>query len=86
LFKSIAKWKIWGIVAAIIAVMWFYIKFLISKNARLEHEKKVKEKIEEIHEKQTIDRSEALKNEKQTIKKRIKANSGKSRRDMASKL
>ena len=76
------------IAAAVIvgAIMVRYIKYLRAKNARLEHNEEVREEIEEIHEKQITDRSEALANEKQTIKKRVKANSGKSRRDAASKL
>jgi len=76
------------IAAAVIvgAIMVRYIKYLRDKNARLEHNEEVREEIDEIHEKQVTDRQEALENEKQTIKKRVKANSGKSRRDRASKL
>jgi len=72
--------------AAIGVFMVGYIKYLKAKNERLEHNEEVREEIEEIHEKQITDRQEALENEKQTIKKRVKDNSNKSRRDIASKL
>jgi len=76
------------IAAAVIvgALMLKYIGYLRDKNERLEHNEEVREEIEEIHEKQKTDRQEALANEKQTIKKRVKANSGQSRRDIAGKL
>jgi len=75
------------IAAAVIvgALMLKYIGYLRDKNARLEHNEEVREEIEEIHEKQITDRQEALKDEKQTIKKRVKESSG-SRRDRAGKL
>jgi len=85
---SLATIKAKIIAAAVIvgAIMLKYIKFLRAKNARLEHNEAVREEIEEIQDKQKTDRSEALANEKQTIEKRVKANSGQSRRDTASKL
>jgi len=83
---STIKTKLIAIGATIGAIMFGYIKYLRAKNERLEHNEEVREEIEEIHEKQLTDKQEALENEKQTIKERVKANSGKSRRDIASKL
>lgn len=80
------KAKLIAAVVIIGAIMVRYIKYLRAKNERLEHNEEVREEIDEIQEKQTTDREEALENEKQTIEKRVKANSGKSRRDVASKL
>lgn len=76
------------ITAAVIvgAIMVRYIKYLRAKNERLEHNEEVREEIEEIHEKQKTDRSEALENEKKHIQQKVKANTGKSRRDRASRL
>jgi len=76
------------IAAAVIigAIMVRYIKFLRAKNERLEHNEALRGEIEEIHEKQITDRSEALENEKKHIQQKVKANTGKSRRDRASKL
>ena len=72
--------------AALIAGMWFYIKWLLSKNARLEHKDKVRDKIDEIGEKQDAITKEILDHEDERIENRVKANSGKSRRDRAGKL
>jgi len=83
---SIGKWKIWAAVAGIMLIMWNIIKRLLAKNAQLEHNEEVREEIDEIEVKQKTDRSEALENEKQTIKKRVKNNSSKSRRDRARSL
>jgi len=80
------KAKSLAIKAAIVVFIFGYIKYLRAKNERLEHNEEVREEIDEIQVKQKTDRSEALANEKQTIEKRVKANSGKSRRDRASRL
>ena len=80
------KAKSLAIKAAVVVFVVGYIKYLRAKNERLEHNEEVREEIDKIEVKQTTDREEALENEKQTIKKRVKANSGKSRRDRASRL
>jgi len=41
MFNSIAKWKIWGIVAGIGLIMFQRIKYLKAKNERLEHNEEV---------------------------------------------
>jgi len=83
---STIKTKLIAFFAAVGILMVGYIKYLKAKNERLEHNEAVREEIDEIEEKQTTDRSEALANEKQTIKNRVEANTGKSRRDRARKL
>jgi len=80
------KAKSLAIKAAIVVFVVGYIKYLRAKNERLEHNEEVRKEIDEIEVKQKTDRSEALENEKQTIKKRVKSNSGKSRRDIAGEL
>lgn len=80
------KAKIIGAVVIIGALMLKYINYLRKKNERLEHNEEVREVIDEIEVKQKTDKSEALENEKQTIKEHVKNNSGKSRRDRFSKL
>jgi len=80
------KAKALAIKAAIVVFVYGYIKYLRAKNERLEHNEEVREEIDEIEVKQKTDRSEALENEKQTINKRVEANTGKSRRNRASKL
>lgn len=79
------KAKALVIKAAVVVFVVGYIKYLRAKNAKLNHEKKVKEKIAENREKQTTDRQQALEDEKQTIEKRVEESSG-SRRDRFSKL
>lgn len=71
---------------ALIAAMWYYIKYLTSKNARLEHNEKTREKIDEIKVKQDEITEEILKHEDERIENRVKANSNKSRRDRANRL
>ncbi len=83
---STIKIKLMAFFAAIGVFMVGYIKYLKAKNARLEHNEEVREEIEEIHEKQLTDREEALANEPEHIKQKVKDNAGKSRHDRASKL
>lgn len=80
------KAKSLAIKAAIVVLIVGYIKYLRAKNERLEHNEVVREKVDEIEVKQKTDREEALENESQAIEERVKSNSGKSRRDRASKL
>ena len=71
---------------AILAIFYGIIKYQSGKIEDLEHENKVKDKINEIREEQDEITEEILKHEDKRIKDKIKANSGKSRRDRASRL
>lgn len=71
---------------ALIAAMGYYIKLLSRKNARLEHNENVREKIDEIEIKQDEITEEVLKHENERIENKVKANTGKSRRDRANRL
>lgn len=86
MFNSIAKWKIWAVIAGIGLIMFQRIKYLKAKNERLEHNEEVREKIEEIHAVQVIDEKEALEDEPEKIKQRVKQVIGTSRRDRFSRL
>jgi len=83
---STLKTKLIAIGAAIGAIMYGYIKYLRAKNERLEHNEEVREEIDEIEVKQQTDKSEALANEPEHIREKVKANLGKSRRGRASRL
>lgn len=81
-----AKVWIYGVAVAIVSGMWFYIKYLVSKNARLEHEAKTKDKIKENHDKQEADEIEVLDNEEKNIQTDLQEHRDKSRSERASRL
>ena len=58
----------------------------MSKNARLEHNEKIRDKVDEIKVEQDEITEEVLKHENERVENKIKANSGKSHRDRANGL
>jgi len=71
---------------AALVFMGYWIKYLLSKNARLEHKDKINDKLNDIREGQKDDKQEVLKDEKERIDKRVKDSSGDKRRDRAGRL
>lgn len=81
-----AKLKIYTVVGAILAGMWYYIKHLKKKNEILEHNEEVREEVEVIKVEMDAIKEEVVSHEDERIENRIKASAGKSRRDRANKL
>ena len=66
--------KIKAAIVAAFVLMGFYIKYLLSKNARLEHKAKINDKINDIREDQEIHKEKVLKDEKKNINDKANAN------------
>jgi len=71
---------------SMLAVFYGVIKYQSGKIEDLEHEQKVRDKLEDIREKQEEYREEVLIDETDRFETRVKDNSTKSRRDRASGL
>jgi len=85
-FLAPIKAKMYAVASFIGLIMFGWIKYLRAENKQLEHKNKVHDKINEIKEDQDEITEEILKHEDERIKERVKANSGKSRRDRAGRL
>jgi len=67
--------------AAVVLFMGYWIKYLLSKNARLEHKDKINDKLNAIRENQEVFKDKALVDEKIRIDEKIKTDNDKSIRD-----
>lgn len=78
--------KISAGLAALVGILFFWAKMERKAKQEAQREIKIKDTIDEIEEKQEVDKTEVLKSEESRIKKRIKKNKSSSRRDIASGL
>jgi len=85
MFNSI-KLYIYGIGAALLAVLFALVRYQSGKIDDLKHDAKIKDKVKENHDKQESDEKEVLGNEEQNIRTDLQKHRNGSRIDRSSRL